>query len=80
MHIVTFEKVKNDHDRLRDDSIEGWCAELPTEGKPFIMTAPPRDMGDGRLVTTNIVTEVEEEGGIYTFKTASGSIYRVTRN
>jgi len=80
MYNVTFEKVHNDHDRLRDDTITGQCAKLPKVGEPFCMTAPPRDAGDGRLVTTNFVTEVEEVGGIYTFKTASGSIYRVTRN
>lgn len=79
MYYVTFEKVKNNHDRLRDDTISGQCSMLPKVGEPFCMTAPPRDSGDCRLITTNNVTEIEEEGGIYTFKTASGSIYRVTR-
>lgn len=80
MFVVTFEKVVNDHNRLRDDKIEGWCAELPTVGKPFVMTAPPRDGGDGRLVSTNFVTACVNHENVHTFKTTSGSIYRVTRN
>jgi len=80
MYNVTFETVHNNHDRLRDDTIIGWCVDLPKVGEQFCMATPPRDAGGCRLLTTNYVTKVKKEGAIYTFKTSSGSIYRVTRN
>lgn len=80
MYNVTLTKISSNPNALRDSTVSGMCDLLPKEGQSFMMTAPPRDSGDLRMVRTNIVTEVEEEGGIYTFKTASGSIYRVVRN
>ena len=55
MHIVTFEKVKSDHDRLRDDSIEGWCTELPTDRTTNAARAYLRDHGFKEMKTKSCV-------------------------
>ena len=77
---LTFKKIENNHDKLRDDSIAGTASLLPTIGLPFIMYAKPRDSGDIRVVNTSVVTEIiteETTAKIITFKTRSGSIYSV---
>jgi hypothetical protein len=83
MYQVRFSKIKNNHDRLRDDVIIGTCEVLPTVGSPFFLTAPPRDIEYGmRMVNTSeVVTIFPKIRGasknITIFKTASGSTYSV---
>jgi hypothetical protein len=80
---VLFKKIKNDHQRLRDDEIRGWANDLPEVGKPFQMLGPPKDPNaDLRCVTTSPVTSVallEEDGEVVgaIFNTESGSTYQV---
>ncbi len=81
---VRFKKIKNDHNKLRDDEIVGWTNDLPEIGKPFVMLAPPRDDVNAsfRGVNTSPVTSValiEEDGEVVgsIFNTASGSTYQV---
>lgn len=78
-HQVRLTKVKNNHNRLRDDVIEGRSSRLPTKGKPFELIGEPRDdpNASGRLVTTNVLTEVKREGDTFTVTTASNSIYQI---
>lgn len=76
---VIFQKISNNHVRLRDDRIEGECLVMPEIGKNFFMIVPPRDKGDYRYVRTSDVTEIiSSEEKTVTFKTKSGSVYSVT--
>lgn len=82
-HKVRFIKVQNNHNALRDDTIEGDCKKLPKVGEQFVLVGEPRDNKNAtcRLVTTNTVTDVkrDKETGNYMFKTASGSEYKIER-
>lgn len=77
MFKVRFTKVKNDHNRLRDDVIEGTCEVLPEVGKSFVMLAPPRDAGNGRMINTSPIQTCVVINGAYMVKTASGSLYKI---
>jgi hypothetical protein len=55
---------------LRTKTIEGFFAQLPEVGKPFIMLAEPLDeKKDFRYVRTSIVLHVERAGEGYKFET-----------
>lgn len=77
LYKVELEKVKNDHDRLRTDKIEGVTRELPVVGKSFILLGEGLEFGT-RCVNTSPVKEVSKDGHKYTIKTESGSIYSVS--
>jgi hypothetical protein len=76
---VIFRKIQNNHNALRDDEIEGETQAMPVVGKPFVMTAPPRDMPVGfRHVNTSPVTKIISQfNHKTTFETQSGSTYSV---
>lgn len=75
---VTFSKVSNNHNRLRDDIIEGSTNSLPVVGSAFVMFAPPRDSGNVRMVNTSVVVKIINSiNDVVKFETASGSIYIV---
>lgn len=80
---VEFKKIKNDHQRLRDDVIVGMTFALPSEGAQFVMFAESRDKtlppGSMRQVNTSIVKEVQKTSeDVYLLQTQSGSTYQVT--
>ena len=76
---VRFAKVKNNHNALRDDVIDGETTSLPVVGHPFVLTAPPRDSGNVRVVATSPVkTILSHCKGTIEFETKTGSIYAVT--
>lgn len=83
MYNVKFIKIKNNHDRLRDDVIKGSAVHLPIVGQKFIFVGSNRDgvrMNGVRMINTNLVTKInfhDLEGRIVEFKTESESIYRV---
>lgn len=69
---------------LRTPTVEGFTDVLPEVGRTFMLIGRPLNaMAQARLVETSVVTEVEKSEGrwgepISTFKTQSGSKYRVT--
>jgi len=78
MHSVRFRKVKNNHNRLRDDTIQGQCFNLPKVGKLFVMTAEPKtERAFLRRVNTSLVVKCTLKHNVYTLETQSGSIYKV---
>ena len=79
MYNVRLTKIKNNHDRLRDNVIEGQAAKLPAKGSQFWLTAPPRDdpNASGRVVNTSVVTRITTVGNQYILNTESGSVYQV---
>jgi hypothetical protein len=64
---------------LRDSSIEGTLRVGPIKGGIFGMTAPPRDGGNLRVITTSRIEEVQwfEREKKWRFTTLSGSVYEV---
>lgn len=85
MNRIRFTKIFTDHDRLRDDVIEGFTHDwlLPTVGKSFIFWTKSRD-GDAekmREVNTSPITKITarppEGPTTYYFETESRSVYRV---
>lgn len=75
---VRFVKIKNNHNALRDDVIEGVTSALPKEGESFCLQAEPKDPSASvRLVNTSVVSKVEQLDNEYTFTTRSGSLYKV---
>ena len=79
---VTFTKISNNHNKLRDDVIVGTSLELPTEGESFRLVAPPRDIRVGiRDVQTSPVTKIVDHNiidKVIKFETESGSLYQVS--
>jgi hypothetical protein len=64
---------------LRTPEVEGITDTLPVVGEPFIMYGKSLNTNAGiRRVSTNIVVEIIEEDPIV-FKTASGTIYKITK-
>jgi len=78
-HKVTFKKIENNHNKIRDDIIEGHCHDLPEINKQFVMFAKPRDAGDIRIVNTSLVKSCTffSDTQSYVLRTESGSIYEV---
>lgn len=81
---VKFSKINNNHNKLRDDEIIGFCTDLPEVEKQFVLFAPPRDqkvapqgMAYFRMVNTSLIKEKSQNGKVFDFKTESGSQYRV---
>lgn len=74
---VEFKKVYNDHSRLRDDLIIGYCDKLPAEGEMFVMVGPPRDSGSFRQVNTSPIVKCMNLDMRYEIHTESGSVYQL---
>lgn len=73
---VRFQKISNNHNRLRSDDIEGVTNELPTEGKSFVFFGKGLEFGT-RVVNTSPVKIVLQKDDEYILHTESGSIYQV---
>jgi hypothetical protein len=77
---VLFKKIKNNHNRLRDDQISGIAIGIPRVGYSFYMTSEPRDISVGSRVTnTSVVIKLENIENGWRLFTKSGSIYEVLR-
>lgn len=78
MHVCKLIVINNVNGKIRDPEVEGMCYELPQVGRPFRMFSKPRDQEKGmRALNTNTITEVTQVGTNYTFKTKSGSEYKL---
>jgi len=80
MFKVRLTKIENNHNELRDDSIEGETSNLPKIGRQFVMFGPPRDINIGhRMVNTSAIDmlSLDDDGKIYIVGTISGSIYKI---
>ena len=75
---IKFSKISNNHQKLRDDVIEGTTDTLPEIGNPFYFSCPPRDIPFGmRLVNTSPITDIKKNGNLYIVATESGSVYEI---
>jgi len=75
---VIFKKIKNNHDKLCDNIVEGTSQNLPTAGQPFFLIAPLRNSTSFRYVTTSPVKEIVFHiKSKIRFKTERGSTYEV---
>lgn len=72
-------KIENNHERLRDSTIECFECSEPTLGQCLILTAPSKDFSGGiRVINTSPLTEIEKvDRNTIVVKTRSGSTYRV---
>ena len=64
---------------MRTEGTPGLFGDLPVVGQRFNIVGPPiNDHSSARLVSTSPVAEIVEENELHvTFKTESGSIYRL---
>lgn len=77
---VLFKKIKNDHNRLRDDQISGIAIGEPKIDCSFYMTSEPRDISVGsRVINTSKVVKLEDIENGWRLFTKSGSIYEVLK-
>jgi hypothetical protein len=74
---IKLEKISINKNRLRTNIIEGDCESLPKVGQTFIMTAPPLEAGDIRVIETSYVIEATNYQEKIEFKTQNSS-YRLT--
>lgn len=78
MFKVLFKKIRSNHSRLRSEEVIGYCYEVPSEWKNFILFSDPFTKGDGvRQVNTSIIVSVKQELKKYTLTTMNGSVYSV---
>lgn len=76
---ITFTKIVNKHDRLRDNVIEGITSVYPQIGRSFWFTGRSKTPGMiARLVETSPVITIDNpEECIWVLTTQSGSVYRI---
>lgn len=75
---VLFTKIKNNHDRLRTNTVEGVTQELPTLDNMFVMFGKSLTEGmAARVINTSPVKKIEMIDNIYMLTTESGSEYSV---
>ncbi len=76
---VRFIKIENNHDRLRDDVIEGTYSRKPVIGECFEMYGKPRDIDIGfRAVNTSPIKKIQKfKTDVMIVTTESGSKYRL---
>jgi len=75
---VLFTKIKNNHSRLRTDTVEGTTESLPELDKMFIMFGQSLTEGmNTRMVNTSPVKKIEVVDGVYIITTESGSEYSI---
>jgi len=71
---VRLKKLASIHSNLRTDIIEGECNFLPALHHSFLMFAPPLDPAMGvRSIQTSQITEIEQAGKHYGFRTANST-------
>jgi len=70
---IILEKLSDNVGGLRTNQIEGFCAALPKVGHTFLMTAPPLEAGNMRVIETSPVVEVTDLEGVIEFKTQNSS-------
>jgi hypothetical protein len=76
---ILFKKIKNDHERLRDDEIIGHWQNNPQVGEQFVMYAKPKDPSASlRCVNTSNVVKIDPIDNGWALHTESGSLYHVT--
>ena len=72
-----FVKIKSNHNKIRDESIIcDTCSPIELD-KVVFLTAPARDFGDFRYISTSPVKEIKKYDNYTLIKTASGSIYKI---
>jgi len=78
MYKIKFSKIKNDHNRLRDDVIEGETEDLPEIGKMFVFYGEGKEFGT-RHVNTSLVVSMGHipDTSKFMLLTESDSIYEV---
>ena len=76
MFKVKFKKIRNNHNRIRTDVIEGITHELPEVESQFAMLAEGLEFGT-RYVQTSPVKNIESMDNKYQLFTESGSLYEV---
>ena len=74
---IKLEKISTNKGGLRTSVVEGKCESLPKVGQTFIMTAPPLEAGDLRVIETSFVTEIQDFQEMIKFKTQNSS-YELT--
>jgi hypothetical protein len=75
MHHIKFSKHTGGS-AVRTDTVEGICLALPTKKTYFKLYGKSLSpAGNFRIVTTNIVEEIDKKNNTLQIKTASGSIY-----
>jgi hypothetical protein len=73
-------KRKNNHNRLRDNTITGETTSAPEVGKPFYMISEPKDPNASlRMVNTSTVINVKTLMNGWEIHTKSQSIYAIIR-
>lgn len=76
MYLVNFKKIKNNHNRLRTDEVQGLAQKLPQVGECFVIVGKGLEFGN-RCVNTSPLKEVKKTEKGYELHTESGSIYEV---
>lgn len=79
MYKVQFKKLKANHEKLRSESVIGFCENLPKVGDQFIMFSHPLEnpKSDFRVVNTSVVNDLLQNNKHFTLTTESKSIYSV---
>lgn len=79
MYKIKFRKVKADHNRISDETMTGFCENLPMVGEMFIFVKRPNDPKTFYgMVNTSQVERIEQSNKTFKLYTHSGSIYEVT--
>lgn len=76
MYKVRFKKIRNNHNRMRTDVVEGITHELPKVGESFVMLSEGLEFGT-RMVNTSPVQNIETIDNKHQLFTESGSLYEV---
>jgi len=67
---VKITQLSSNHNRVRTREIVGECANLPVEGKTFLMFAEPIDKSKSmRMLHTSKLKSVRKEDDTYYFET-----------
>lgn len=75
MHHIKFSKLTGGS-AIRTDTVEGICLTFPTKKTYFeLYSKSLSPAANIRIITTNIVEEIDKKNNIFQIKTASGSIY-----
>lgn len=72
-----FKKISNNHERIRDESVECFTCSSIEIGRSVYLTALPRDSGAIRCINTSPVKSIVIIGNAKEILTESGSVYRI---
>lgn len=76
--LIKISRPKGVEGGLRTKTVEGTSEVLPTVGKCFSMLAEPLDKNASiRFIETSVIEDVLKKGKTYTFRTRSGSVYKL---